>query len=94
MAIVRVGSVTARLFQAVTITPGQVPAGGFLREQYVLNGLTLDMILYAADPVTEANLAVIGARVVDASHFELTWFNPSAGALTPAAAQTIYLIAF
>lgn len=93
MALLRTGSVTARLAQNLVISPSAIPGNTTARETYTLNGLQTDMAVVVNQLTVTAGVYLIGARVSAANTLQLDWWNSTGGSLTPTASQTVYVVA-
>jgi len=90
----RVGSVTPRLFQTVTVSPALINANSLSVETYTVNGLQTDMITLTHQQITQAGIVLLHSRVSAANTLEVTWFNGTSGSITPTAGQFLDLVAF
>ena len=88
----RVGSVTARFFLEIVISPTALTANVLSIQTYTVPGLFTDMALHVSQEVTQANLALLHARVSATNTMELIWFSTTNQ--TPTAAQTVQVIGF
>lgn len=81
-----------------TLTPASVAATTIIEQQFTitpsatLGGLRVGELLQVVKPTTQAGLDIVGCRVVSNNVVGITFANPTAGALTPTAAQSYQFI--
>lgn len=69
------------------ITVAEVAANITAEQTFTVPGLALGDFVAVNKPALTAGLAVAGARVSAANQIAITFTNPTAGALTPTAAE-------
>lgn len=90
----RVGSVTARLFQALQVSPAAINANSLSVETYTLNGLQTDMAVHVNQQAVQAGIVLVHALCDTVNVLKVTWWNATGGSLTPTAAQWLNVVAF
>lgn len=75
-----------------TLSPAQVAANTTAEQTLTVTGLkAADTLLSVVKPTADAGLGIAGARISADDTLAVTFVNPTAGALTPAAGEE-YLI--
>ena len=92
---IRVGSVTPRFIQELSLSPTSIPANRWSLETYTVNGLTTDMFPVAQQLTLDNNgLRIIDSRISAANTLEICWWNSTNATVTPAASQSVHLVCF
>lgn len=95
MANLRVGSVTPRFVQTLSLSPSSVPANNMSLETYTVNGLTTDMLPVVQQQSLDDNqLRAVDCRVTAANTLEICWLNFKNASVAPAASQTVFLVCY
>lgn len=75
----------------LTISPAIVNTVTSVEQTFTLNGLAVGDFVYAIKPTTQSGVGIAGSRVTAANTIGITFINPTAGNITPTAAET-YLV--
>lgn len=88
------GNIAKSFMIAPTLTSAAVATITTAEQTYTVSGLQLgDLIAAVSRPAaTPAGVGVVNARVSAADTLALTWVNPTAGSVTPAAAVIRLLV--
>lgn len=82
-----------RFYFEGTLTPASVASATVANQTFAVTGLTTDMLLTVVGPSPGNAVGAISFRVSASDTLQVTYCNPTAGALTPTAG-THYVIAF
>lgn len=75
-----------------TLTPAAVGAATVAAQSFTVTGVAVGDVVIVVKPTEQAGLGIAGARVSAANTVIISFVNPTAGAITPTAAE-IYTFA-
>lgn len=78
----------AALTTTAVLTPAAVAAGAVAEQYFTVPGVSPGQAIYVNKPTVQAGLIIVNARASAANQVAIQFFNPTAGVLTPTAAQT------
>jgi hypothetical protein len=87
-----VTSIGTNMLLSATLTPAAVAAGTVVEQTFSVAGVNAGMLINVNKPTTQAGLGVLSARGVSNGVLGITFINPTAGVLTPTAAE-VYKVA-
>ena len=72
---------------SVTLTPSPVPANTCAEQQFTVTGLAPGMVVPIVKPTEQANLGIVGTRVVSNNVLGINFLNMGNTAITPTASE-------
>lgn len=85
------GNVQFILLLQATLSPAQVNTITAPEQTFTVPGLQVGDFVSVQKPTAQAGLGIVGSRVTATNTLGITFVNPTAGNITPTAAET-YLI--
>lgn len=76
----------------LTLTPAAVNTITAVEQIFPCAGLAVGDFVYVIKPTAQSGVGIAGARVSSAGNIGITFINPTAGNVTPTAAETYLII--
>ena len=83
--VATMANVTEAMVLAVALTPAAVAAATTAEQLFAVNGVLPSDFVSVNKPSSQAGLGIAGVRAAGANQIGITYANPTAAAITPAA---------
>lgn len=89
------GSVLSRnRYYSITISPTIINAGTCSEQTFTVTGVKVGDVITVNKPTQQAGLGVAACRASAANQIAITFFNPTAGNITPTAGEVYKVLAY